>query len=146
MLESLPPPQYVCPCTKTTNPCAIFQIPFLCVSPSLSMVLFYSVQLIQRPRTVQYAIIGHSPNTVYGVPHINSTTQQTCQCLRLHHHLMTSQQAEVFFATSANVVIFPMTPKVIEVTRNTSAAAPDFPNVALKVADAMFLALILYLS
>jgi hypothetical protein len=38
-----------------------------------------------------------------------------------------------------------MTAKVVEVTPNTSATAPDFPNVELKTADAMFLALILYL-
>jgi len=49
--------------------------------------------------------------------------------------------AEVYFATNANIVIFPMTAKVIEVTRNTSGTAPDFPNVDLKTADAMFLAL-----
>jgi hypothetical protein len=39
-----------------------------------------------------------------------------------------------------------MMAKVVEVTPNTSATAPDFPNVELKTADAMFLALILYLS
>jgi hypothetical protein len=59
---------------------------------------------------------------------------------------MTSTVLVVYFATNANVVIFPMTAKVVEVMRNTSAAAPDFPNVELKTVDAMFLALILYLS
>jgi hypothetical protein len=39
-----------------------------------------------------------------------------------------------------------MTAKVVEVTRNTSTDALDFQNVELKTADAMFLALILYLS
>jgi hypothetical protein len=39
-----------------------------------------------------------------------------------------------------------MTAKVVEVTRNTSADAPDFPNAELKTANTMFLALILYLS
>jgi len=33
-----------------------------------------------------------------------------------------------------------------EVMHNTSRTAPDFPNVELKSADSMFLALILYLS
>jgi predicted RNA-binding protein with EMAP domain len=33
-----------------------------------------------------------------------------------------------------------------EVMRNTSGTAPVFPNVELKSADSMFLALILYLS
>jgi hypothetical protein len=39
-----------------------------------------------------------------------------------------------------------MTAKVVEVMRNTSGTAPDFPNVELKTADTMFLALIHYLS
>ena len=52
---------------------------------------------------------------------------------------------EVYFASNANVVIFLMTAKVVEVMRNTSGTAPDFPNVELKSADSMFLALILYL-
>ena len=54
--------------------------------------------------------------------------------------------AEVYFATNANVVIFPMTAKVVEVMRNTSGTAPGFPNMELKSADFMFLELILYLS
>jgi hypothetical protein len=37
-----------------------------------------------------------------------------------------------------------MTAKVIEVMRNTSGMAPDFPNVELNTADTMFLVLILY--
>jgi len=49
---------------------------------------------------------------------------------------------EVYFASNANVVIYL---KVVEVMRNTSGTAPDFPNVDLKSADSMFLALILYL-
>jgi len=49
---------------------------------------------------------------------------------------------EVYFASNANVVIYL---KVVEVMRNTSGTAPDFPNVELKSADSMFLALILYL-
>jgi len=52
---------------------------------------------------------------------------------------------EVYFASNANVVIFLMTAMVVEVMRNTSGTAPDFPNVELKSADSMFLALILYL-
>jgi len=52
---------------------------------------------------------------------------------------------EVYFASNANVVIFLMTAKVVEVMRNTSGTAPDFPNVELKSADSKFLALILYL-
>ena len=59
---------------------------------------------------------------------------------------MTFPVQVVYFATNANVVIFPMTAKVTEVTCNTSADALDFPNVELKTADTMFLALILYLS
>ena len=54
--------------------------------------------------------------------------------------------AEVYFATNANVEIFPMTAKVIEVMRNTGRTAPGFPNTELKSADFMFLELILYLS
>jgi hypothetical protein len=53
---------------------------------------------------------------------------------------------EVYFASNATVVIFLMTAKVVEVMCNTSGTAPDFPNVELKSADSMFLALILYLS
>ena len=37
-----------------------------------------------------------------------------------------------------------MTAKVIEVMRNTSEMAPDFPNMELKTTDTMFLVLILY--
>ena len=59
---------------------------------------------------------------------------------------MTSTVLVVYFATNATVVIFPMTAKVVEVMRNTSADALDFPVVELKTVDAMFLALILYLS
>jgi len=51
----------------------------------------------------------------------------------------------VYFASNANVLIYLMTAKVAEVMRNTSRTAPDFPNVELKSADSMFLALILYL-
>ena len=43
--------------------------------------------------------------------------------------------AEVYFATNANVVIFPMTAKVVEVMRNTSGTAPGLPNTGLKSAD-----------
>ena len=73
------------------------------------------------------------------------TQEPPCQSSHPHPHLMTSP-AEVYFATNANVVIFPMTAKVVEVMRNTSAAAPGFPNTGLKAADFMFLELILYLS
>jgi len=59
---------------------------------------------------------------------------------------MTSPVLVVYFATNVNVVIFPMTAKVIEVMHNTSADAPDFPAVELKLVHTMFLALILYLS
>jgi hypothetical protein len=52
--------------------------------------------------------------------------------------------SRVYFASNANIVIFLMTAKVIEVMHNTSGTALDFPNVELKSAGSMFLALILY--
>ena len=72
------------------------------------------------------------------------TSTPLCRSSCLHPHLMT-YPVEVYFASNANVVIFLMTAKVVEVMRNTSGTAPDFPNVELKSADSMFLALILYL-
>ena len=75
--------------------------------------------------------------------HVHSHIHST-----IHHHVeapMTSL-VEVYFASNANIVIFQMTAKVVEVMHNTSGTAPDFPNVELKSADSMFLALILYLS
>jgi hypothetical protein len=52
--------------------------------------------------------------------------------------------SRVYFASNASIVIFLMTAKVIEVMHNTSGTALDFPNVELKSAGSMFLALILY--
>ncbi len=72
------------------------------------------------------------------------TSTPLCRSSCLHPHLMT-YPVEVYFASNANIVIFLMTAKLGEVMRNTSGTAPDFPNVELKSADSMFLALILYL-
>ena len=133
------PPQYVCPIPKQAILVPSFK-PSLCVSLSLfHYTLFYSVHL--------YCTV-HNIDMVWYFPRsLTSTLTSTplCRSSCLHPHLMI-YPVEVYFASNANVVIFLMTAKVVEVMRNTSGTAPDFPNVELKSADSMFLALILYLS
>ncbi len=141
MLKSLPLYCKHVPCTKNEP----FLAPSFKSSLSVSLSLFhYTLFYSVHPFLTMMHCTVHNIDMVWYFPRsLTSTLTSTplCRSSCLHPHSMT-YPVEVYFASNANVVIYL---KVVEVMRNTSGTAPDFPNVDLKSADSMFLALILYL-